>query len=755
VQQMDFQLQAHLAAIVDSSDDAILTKDLSGTILSWNPAAERLYGYAAEEIVGRSVEVLVPEDRKGEVQEILRRIASAQRVEHFETVRVARDGRRVAVSLTISPVRGADGNVTGASTIARDITGLLRERAALEEQAELLDIAQDAIMARDMSGRITYWNGTAEQRYGWSKEEALGQVSHELLRTQFPQPLSEIDAQLLATGRWEGELVHTTRSGTQVIDESRWVLRRDGVPGLQVLEVNNDVTDRKVTRDALGEREAVLSAMFEASPDVIAVVTSRGEVQYVNGAAESVFGYPLGELLSGERGALSHPDDAHVGETLLRDVFGEAGTGAGRIRVKSAGGEWLDIDIRARRMSGSEKMVLIARDVTEQVQLEADLRDARDAAENANQAKSEFLSRMSHELRTPLNAILGFGQLLEMEDLAPDQVESVQQMVKGGRRLLELINEVLDIARVESGTLRLSLEPVSIGYVVRESVDLIRPLAVERGIELRSELDDEANELHVLADRQRLGQVLLNLLSNAVKYNIERGRVSVRASRDDDRVWIGVTDTGPGVAPDQVPLLFTPFERLGADQSSVEGTGLGLALSKSLVEAMGGVIEVDTMMRQGTTFWVALKRVAAPSPVGAPPVAPHVVHPSGLARKILYIEDNISNLTLVEHLVAHAGDFELISAMTGNLGIELARQHRPNLVLLDMHLPDVQGEEVLIRLRKDPLTADIPIVILSADATPGQIARLRAAGANDYLTKPIEVPAFTRAIDMLSARTGS
>jgi CheY-like chemotaxis protein/anti-sigma regulatory factor (Ser/Thr protein kinase) len=328
-------------------------------------------------------------------------------------------------------------------------------------------------------------------------------------------------------------------------------------------------------------------------------------------------------------------------------------------------------------------------------------------------------------------------------------------MVKGGRRLLELINEVLDIARVESGTLRLSLEPVSIGYVVRESTDLIRPLAVERGIELRSELDDEANELHVLADRQRLGQVLLNLLSNAVKYNIERGRVSVRASRDDDRVWIGVTDTGPGVAPDQVPLLFTPFERLGADQSSVEGTGLGLALSKSLVEAMGGVIEVDTMMRQGTTFWVALKRVAAPSPVGAPPVAPHVVHPSGLARKILYIEDNISNLTLVEHLVAHAGDFELISAMTGNLGIELARQHRPNLVLLDMHLPDVQGEEVLIRLRKDPLTADIPIVILSADATPGQIARLRAAGANDYLTKPIDVPAFMRAIDMLSARTGS
>jgi PAS domain S-box-containing protein len=752
---MDFQLQAHLAAIVDSSDDAILTKDLSGTILSWNPAAERLYGYAAEEIVGRSVEVLVPEDRKGEVQEILRRIASAQRVEHFETVRVARDGRRVAVSLTISPVRGADGNVTGASTIARDITGLLRERAALEEQAELLDIAQDAIMARDMSGRITYWNGTAEQRYGWSKEEALGQVSHQLLRTQFPRPLSEIDAQLLATGRWEGELVHTTRSGTQVIDESRWVLRRDGVPGLQVLEVNNDVTDRKATRDALGEREAVLSAMFEASPDVIAVVTSRGEVEYVNGAAESVFGYPLSELLSGERGALSHPDDAQVGETLLRDVFGEAGTGAGRIRVKSAGGEWLDIDVRARRMSGSEKMVLIARDVTEQVQLEADLRDARDAAENANQAKSEFLSRMSHELRTPLNAILGFGQLLEMEDLAPDQVESVQQMVKGGRRLLELINEVLDIARVESGTLRLSLEPVSIGYVVRESTDLIRPLAVERGIELRSELDDEANELHVLADRQRLGQVLLNLLSNAVKYNIERGRVSVRASRDDDRVWIGVTDTGPGVAPDQVPLLFTPFERLGADQSSVEGTGLGLALSKSLVEAMGGVIEVDTMMRQGTTFWVALKRVAAPSPVGAPPVAPHVVHPSGLARKILYIEDNISNLTLVEHLVAHAGDFELISAMTGNLGIELARQHRPNLVLLDMHLPDVQGEEVLIRLRKDPLTADIPIVILSADATPGQIARLRAAGANDYLTKPIDVPAFMRAIDMLSARTGS
>lgn len=378
------------------------------------------------------------------------------------------------------------------------------------------------------------------------------------------------------------------------------------------------------------------------------------------------------------------------------------------------------------------------------------LHAARRAADEANLAKSAFLSRMSHELRTPLNGILGFAQLLQLDDLREDQRESTDQIVKGGNRLLELINEVLDISRIESGTVRLSLEPVLVGDVVGDAIELIRPVANDRGIRLRSELTADTSEAYVIADRQRLGQVVLNLLSNAVKYNVQQGSVSVSAGKTDGRLRIGVTDTGPGIPDEKIPLLFTPFERLGAEQTNVQGTGLGLTLSKNLVEAMGGTVHVDTMMGEGTTFWVELKIADAPPPKEQPTVAEAVARPAS-SGKILYIEDNLSNLRLIERVLSRRGDVELISAMTGALGLELAQQHIPNLVLLDLQLPDLQGDTVLARLRRDPRTASIPVVILSADATPGEIERLREAGANEYMTKPVDVPEFLSLVDRILA----
>jgi signal transduction histidine kinase/CheY-like chemotaxis protein len=395
---------------------------------------------------------------------------------------------------------------------------------------------------------------------------------------------------------------------------------------------------------------------------------------------------------------------------------------------------------------------LTGRSVRDARRLEGARRTAEQAgrmAHEANVAKSEFLSRMSHELRTPLNAVLGFGQLLQLEDLAPDQRESAAQVVKGGRRLLELIDEVLDISRIESGTLLLSLEPVPVEDVVRDAVDLIRPLAEARAIRLRTELPSDVGTLHVTADRQRLGQVVLNLLSNAVKYNVENGTVSVTVvSAGADRIRMGVTDTGPGIPEDKIALLFTPFERLGAEQSNVEGTGLGLTLSKSLIEAMGGSLDVDTMTGEGATFWADLERAEAPTDERQAP-RPEVPRPAVVSGKVLYIEDNLSNLRLIERLLSDRPDLELIPAMTGTLGIELAQQHGPDLILIDLHLPDLRGDEVVIRLRKDPRTRTIPLVILSADATQGQIERLRAAGADEYLTKPIDVVQFVAVVDRL------
>jgi signal transduction histidine kinase/ActR/RegA family two-component response regulator len=374
--------------------------------------------------------------------------------------------------------------------------------------------------------------------------------------------------------------------------------------------------------------------------------------------------------------------------------------------------------------------------------------EARRRADEANLAKSEFLARMSHELRTPLNAILGFGQLLELEDLTADQRESTQQILKGGRRLLGLINEVIDISRIETGAQQLSPEPVLVEGAIRDAIDLIGPLADERGIHLRQDIPEDVRDLHVMADKQRLGQVLLNLLSNAVKYNAEQGTVSVSAVSDQGHVRVGVTDTGPGIPEDKISQLFTPFERLGAEQTSVEGTGLGLALSKALVEAMGGRVDVDTMMGNGTTFWVRLPATEPPSP-GLPAESRREADPYTGHGTILYIEDNLANVRLIERLLAAHERVEVISAMTGELGIDLARQHAPDLILLDLHLPDLRGDEVLIRLRKDPRTREIPVVVLSADATPGQIERLRASGAHDYLTKPIDVAAFRALVGRL------
>jgi signal transduction histidine kinase/ActR/RegA family two-component response regulator len=379
-------------------------------------------------------------------------------------------------------------------------------------------------------------------------------------------------------------------------------------------------------------------------------------------------------------------------------------------------------------------------------------RKAEAEALQANAAKNDFLSRMSHELRTPLNAILGFGQLLELDGLTPEQHESVTQILKGGRHLLGLIDEVLDIARVEAGRLGVSLEPVALWDVVQESKDLVRPLAAKRRLKLDIDLPRPA-ALYVLADRQRLTQVLVNLLSNAIKYNRAGGRVTLDASvTDAGRIRLTVTDTGLGIALDKLKRVFVPFDRLGAEQTNVEGTGLGLALSKQLVTLMNGTIGVQSAVGTGSTFWVELPRAESPLVglnIEATAREDDTVRIASDSRTVLYIEDNQSNLRLVQRILAHRPETVLLAAQQGRLGLELARAHLPELILLDLHLPDILGTEVLAQLQADPVTQDIPVVVISADATPHQIDSLLAAGARAYLTKPLDVREFFATLDSI------
>jgi len=386
------------------------------------------------------------------------------------------------------------------------------------------------------------------------------------------------------------------------------------------------------------------------------------------------------------------------------------------------------------------------------------LEAAREDAEAANQAKSDFLSRMSHELRTPLNAILGFAQVLELRDLDADERKSVGHILSGGRHLLELINEVLDIARIESGELKVSLEPVHVVEIVDEAMAMISPLAKRRHVRLASETESCARA-HVVADRQRLKQVLLNLLANAVKYNREGGDVHVSCKAvGDGQLRIVVADTGIGIAEHDLVRLFQPFERLRQEGGDVEGTGLGLALTKRLVEAMAGEVRVDSAVGRGSTFCVDLPitdelpkpLVAAPEPTSAAPLPA----PSSGPRTVLYIEDNASNVKLLEAILARRPEVELMVAIQGRLGMELALEHRPDLVLLDLDLPDMPGDEVLRRLRADSRTATARVVVVSADATPRQVERLLALGADDYLSKPFDVARLLAFIDAREVETG-
>jgi signal transduction histidine kinase/ActR/RegA family two-component response regulator len=377
----------------------------------------------------------------------------------------------------------------------------------------------------------------------------------------------------------------------------------------------------------------------------------------------------------------------------------------------------------------------------------------RSEAERASLAKSAFLSRVSHELRTPLNSILGFAQIVARSDLDERQRGNIERVRRAGRHLVELINEVLDISRIESGELRVSLEPVRVSAVVSDVIDLVAPLAEARGVMVTA--DESCAEPWVRADLQRGKQVLLNLISNAVKYNHEGGHVTASVVRGlDDRVGLRVTDDGPGIAPELLDRLFSPFDRLGAEATAVEGTGLGLALAKGFVEAMGGTITVQSTPGVGsafTTWLVAADQV--PSPRREPLPSAARSQSGGRRRKVLYIEDNVSNLDLVDEVFSDRPDIQLLTAVQGSLGITLALEHRPDVVLLDLNLPDISGEKILERLREDPATANTPVIVLTADATDAQRARVRSRGATAYLTKPVDIDTLLHLVDqaMLTA----
>lgn len=515
--------------------------------------------------------------------------------------------------------------------------------------------------------------------------------------------------------------------------------------------------DLALARNELLDSQRKLAAIVESSDDAIISKTLDGTITSWNAGAERTYGYRPEEVI-GKPISIIAPSDRDDIPTILKQIALGQSIPQYETTRRTKDGRAIDVSLTVSPIKdGNGRLVgasSIARDVSARKQVEAERESARQEADRANRAKSEFLSRMSHELRTPMNAVLGFAQLLGMDPQTPEQEEATKEILKAGTHLLELIDEVLDIARIEAGRLRLSLEPVDAVQVVEESISLLQPQARHEGVTLSMvERDPSDPPIHVVADRQRLKQVILNLVANGVKYNRQNGTVlvSIDGTADGGRIKIDVTDTGRGIPAEKIDRLFAPFERLGAEGTGIEGTGLGLALTRPLVEAMGGTIDVTSESGRGSTFSLDLASAeVAGAPTGDRVPAeeqPGEALGTARARTVLYVEDNLSNLKLMERVLARREGISLVSAMQGSLGVTLARDHRPELILLDLDLPDMPGEEVLARLRSDPSTADVPIVVISADATPGQRARLVEAGARAFITKPFDVDRLLQIVD--------
>jgi PAS domain S-box-containing protein len=505
-------------------------------------------------------------------------------------------------------------------------------------------------------------------------------------------------------------------------------------------------------------------SLIESNIDPLITTDPRGIISDVNHQMELLTGRTRDELIGAPfKSCFTEPQRA---EDAITRVLRESKVTNYELTALARDGKQTVVSYNATTLHDRDRKLqgvfAAARDVTERKHFEhalqesnLELKTAREAAEKANRAKSEFLSSMSHELRTPLNAVLGFAQLMasEVPPPAAHQQRSIDQILKGGWYLLRLINEILDLSMIESGKVTLSQESMSMTDVLQDCKGMIEPQATKRGIAMTFPKFD--NVIYVHADRTRVKQVIINLLSNAIKYNGSGGSVIVQCVvSGKDRVRISVKDTGAGLSADQLAQLFQPFNRLGQQDSVEEGTGIGLVVTKRLVELMGGVIGVESAVGVGTVFWVEF--AASPPPAFArehiDEVAlesqPVPVRDLGDQPTLLYVEDNPANLALVEELIARRGDLKLLTAIDGHLGIELARAYLPDVILMDINLPGISGYGALKLLRDDPATARIPVLALSANAVPRDIEKGMEAGFFRYLTKPIQVREFMDALDV-------
>jgi len=694
--QNEQEIRLQSAALSATANTIVIT-DPSGTILWVNPAFTRLTGFTLEEILGKNLSVLNSGKQKEDFYRDLWDTILSGQVWHGELINKRKDGSLYHDEMTITPVLDEKGEPLRFIAVKQDITTRKKAEEDLTNQAVALQRSYSLTSALSKVAANIQSTLDSEQIFETLKEEL-----HHLGANFFVALLDPED---------QGLVIQFVGMDSKVLAMAE-KLGGKQAKGFRIYPKNLPIYDNLIKQKKPQYIQDVLSVVEPLLSFIPKAVLKH--ILKILGLNPNVRLFYL-PLLSKEQviGVFSV-----WSENLRKDDIPTLSVFSGQVAA-------------ALRVS-----------------------NLYEQAQTANRAKTEFLSRMSHELRTPMNSILGFAQLLEIsqkEPLTDSQRDRVHQIVQGGQHLLDLINEILDLSRIEAGRLIISPEPVRVRDAMREVCELAKPLAdpLDIKIEVRNEL---GGDVYILADQQRLKQVLLNLLGNAVKYNRQGGRVVIDNERQPEgHLRIMVIDTGPGIPAGMLDKLFTPFERMGAEDSQVDGAGLGLALSKRLVELMGGKIGVESAVGQGSTFWVEFP--ITDDPVGHLLTEKRDTGPLlELAEgtfKVLYIEDNLANFELVRQVLSEYPQVELLGETRAEPGIELARQQSPDLILLDLHLPGMRGPEALQRLKGNEVTSRIPVVVLSADATPGRIRELLKMGVEAYLTKPLNIKEFIQLLDDL------
>ena len=800
-------------AIFNSANFSSIATDEKGVIQLFNVGAERMLGYAASEVMDK----ITPADIS-DPQEVIARAkalslelatpitpgfealvfkASRGIEDIYELTYIRKDGSRFPAVVSVTALRDDLGGIIGYLLIGTDNTARKQAEEALLKagalQNAIFNSANFSSIATDEKGVIQLFNVGAERMLGYTANEVVDKItpadisdpqevisranelSHELAITITPG----FDALAFKASRGIEdiyELTYIRKDGSRfpaVVSVTALRDLREAIIGYLLIGTDNTARKRveaeqMLLDQRLRDQQFYTRSLIESNIDALMATDPRGIITDVNQQMEALTGCTRDELIGAPfKNYFTSPELAEAG---IRRVLSTGRVTNYELTARARDGHETVVSWNATTFHDRDRNLLgvfaAARDITDRQRFERKLQEnnvelerARAVAEDANLAKSDFLSSMSHELRSPLNAILGFAQLINSDSPPPtaSQAASIDQILHAGWYLLELINEILDLAQIESGKLALSPEPIALAEVMLKCQAMIEPQTQKRGIKMI--FPQSGIPYYVDADRTRLMQVITNLLSNAIKYNQQNGTVTVecalipRATNTPERIRVSVRDSGEGLSPDMLRQLFQPFNRLGKEQTSEEGTGIGLVMTKRLIEMMGGAIGVESNVGEGSVFWFELTSVPEPK-------LDHPSHDSGMAapaavfqtgsplRSLLYVEDNPANLKLIEQLIDRRPDIRLLTAIDGILGIQLARDNQPDVILMDINLPGISGIEALKILREDPVTAHIPVVALSANAMPRDIEKGLHAGFFRYLTKPIRVNDFMETLEI-------